>query len=421
VSSPPPQGAALVVQPTVPTTLFVFPLRRAVPFPNLMMPVLLDSQRSRDIVQKAEAHNAHLLLIAQKDSAKEEPSPADFYSTGVVARILKTLKLPDGNASAMCQGLSRAKIVRFIRKKPFLFAQTQTLVDIPPNDKKRAEALFRTLQASLRQAATLSGAYGEDFNTAILNLENAEQLCDFVGSYFLKETDQRQKLLDQLDVQKRLEVALDFVMRELELAQIGNQIQQEIKAKTEKAQKEYFLREQMKIIRRELGEETDARQAEIARLEQAITKASLPEVAKKKVDEDMARLKMTPMESAEYGVLRNALDWMVSLPWSVVTKDREDLEKAQPCSTRTTTGSTTSSAGSSSSWPCASSSPSTAARSCASPGRRASARPASAAASLRAMRRKFWRFSLGGMRDEAEIKGHRRTYIGAMPGASCRG
>ncbi len=423
----PDLAKALTVQQDLPETLFVFPLRRAVPFPNLMMPILLDNQQSKDIISQAESQSGYVLLLTQKELVEDgeageaAPKPEDFHGVGVIARILKTLKLPDGNASAMVQGLQRAKVAKFLKPKGgFLLVKAETLVDIPAKGK-RGKALHRKLEQHLRAIVRASDTYGEDVSTAILNIDQPAQLADFAGSYFVKELDQRQRLLETLDVNQRMYIALELVMGELELTELGNRIQQEIREKAEKAQKEYFLREQLKIIRRELGEEPDVRQAEIQRLEEAMAAANMPEAAAKRAEQELNRLRTTPVESGEYSVVRNYLDWLVTLPWSVSTQDVRDLKVAAQTLDEdhygleevkdrileflavrrikpAHQGSILCFAG--------------------PPGVGKTSLGRSIA---RAMGREFWRFSLGGMRDEAEIKGHRRTYIGAMPGRIMQG
>ncbi|MCB9870475.1 MAG: endopeptidase La [Planctomycetes bacterium] len=414
-------GKALAVTQQLPDTIVVFPLRRAVPFPNLMMPVLLDSERARDIIAQAEAQRGYVLLLVQRDPEIEEPGPKDFYDVGVVARILKVLKLPDGNATAMAQGITRARVVRFLRsKRPMLVARVMPLVDIPASGQRGA-ALFRALQDNLRHVVEASEQYGPDFSTAVLNIEQPEQLADFTGSYFVKEFESRQRLLSAIDVTERLEIALELVMKELELARLGNRIQEEIREKTEKAQKDYFLREQIKIIRRELGEETDVRQAEIDRFEEAIEAAKMPKEAHDRAVEELQKLRTTPVESGEYGVVRNYLDWLVTLPWSVSTADIRDLNAARQVLDEDHYGLEDIKErileflavrkikpGHQGSILCFSGPPGV--------GKTSLGRSIA-----RAMGREFWRFSLGGMRDEAEIKGHRRTYIGAMPGRVMQG
>jgi len=420
VSGPTAGSAALVVHDDVPATMMVLPLRRAVAFPNLMMPILLDSTHARDIVAKAEAGNSYLLLLTQKDPDEDRPTPATLYDIGIVARVLKVLKLPDGNASVMCQGMHRAKATRFVRKRPFLVAKVKTMIDIPAKGRRSA-AVFRKLREALQRVVAVSGSYGEDFSTAVLNIDQPDQLADFTGGYFLKGVTERQQLLDAIDVGKRLELALEFVLAELELAELGNRIQEEIRAKVEEAQKEYFLREQMKIIRRELGEEQDAREAELARLEQAVTAAEMPEDAGTRAADELAKLRTTPVESAEYGVVRNYLDWLTALPWSVSTTDRRDLRVARAVLDEDHYGLEEVKDRILEFLAVRRLRPDRGGSILCFAGPPGVGKTSLGRSIARATGRKFWRFSLGGMRDEAEIKGHRRTYIGAMPGRILQG
>ncbi len=407
-------GSSVVLQDTVPDTLFVFPLRSAVPFPSLMMPLLLDSQSARDIVAKAEAHNGHILLVLQRDPEREPQGVEDLHEIGVVARILRTLRLPDGGMSAMTQGLRRARVLKVVRQKPHLVVRTKEVVEIPAQGE-RAASLFRLLQKQLRRLAEMQDNVDPGFATALLNVEDPAQLADFSGGIVRKVGD-RQRLLAAADVEQRLDLALQFAMAETELVELDKKIQAEIRDKAEKAQKDYFLREQMKIIRRELGEEKDPRALEIDRLEEAIAKAKLPEAAARRAAEELTRLKTTPVESAEYGVIRNYLDWLAGLPWSVSTSDDSDLARAARVLDDDHFGLEEVKQrileflavrrlrpGHQGSILCFAGPPGV--------GKTSLGRSIA-----RAMGRRFWRFSLGGMRDEAEIKGHRRTYIGAMPG-----
>ncbi len=405
---------SVVVQDALPDTMFVFPLKKAVPFPQLMMPLLLDSQAAREIVAKAEAHNGYVFLVLQKDPEQDAPRAGDVHDVGVITRILKTLKLPDGGMSAMTQGVRRARIVKAVREKPHLVARVKELVEIPARGERPA-AMFRLLQKQLRQLAELQEQLDSGFATALLNVEDGGQLADFSAGVVRAVTD-RQRLLEQADVEKRLELALQFAMAESELAALDKQILGEIRDKAEKAQKDYFLREQMKIIRRELGEEKDPRALELQRLEAAIEKARMPEAALRRAREELTRLQTTPVESGEYGVVRNYLDWLVALPWSVSTTDDVDLARAARVLDDDHFGLDEVKdrileflavrklrPGNAGSILCFAGPPGV--------GKTSLGRSIA-----RAMGRKFWRFSLGGMRDEAEIKGHRRTYVGALPG-----
>ncbi len=410
---------SMVVKDAVPDTMFVFPLRKAVPFPNLMMPLLLDTPVARDIVAKAEAHNAHLFLVLQRDAEQEAKSLGDLHEVGVITRIVKTLRLPDGGMSAMTQGVRRARLVKIVRERPHFVARVRELVEIPAQGE-RAGALFRLLQKQLRQLAELQDGLDAGLATALMNVEDPAQLADFSAGVVRKVVD-RQRLLEQVDVEKRLELSLQFAMAEGELVALDKKIQEEIRERAEKAQKDYFLREQMKIIRRELGEEKDPRSLEIKQLEEAIAKADMPEQALKRANEQLSRLQTTPVESGEYGVVRNYLDWLVSMPWSVSTADNTDLTRAARVLADDHYGLEEVKErileflavrklrpGHSGSILCFSGPPGV--------GKTSLGRSIA-----RAMGRKFHRFSLGGMRDEAEIKGHRRTYIGALPGNIIQG
>ncbi len=415
----PSGGNSVVVQDALPDTMFVFPLRKAAPFPHLMMPLLLEQPEARDIVAKAEAHNGYLFLVLQKDAEQDAPGPDGLHEVGVVTRILKTIKLPDGGASAMTQGLRRARLVKMVREKPHMVARVKELVEIPAQGD-RAASLFRLLQKQLQKLAELQEQGDTGFATALLNVEDPGQLADFSAGV-VRKVDDRQRLLDQVDVEKRLELALQLAMAESELVALDKKILGEIRDKAEKAQKDYFLREQLKSIRRELGEEKDPRTAELHRLEEAVASANLPEAAQKRAKEELTRLQTTPVESAEYAVVRNYLDWLVSLPWSASTVDDGDLARAARVLADDHFGLDEVKdrileflavrklrPGHSGSILCLAGPPGV--------GKTSLGRSIA-----RAMGRKFYRFSLGGMRDEAEIKGHRRTYVGALPGRILQG
>ncbi len=411
---------SVVVQDKLPDTMFVFPLQKSVPFPSLMMPLLLDTPAARDIVAKAEAHNGFLFLALQVDPEQEDASSADdLHEVGVIARILKTIRLPDGSQSAMTQGVRRGRRLKVLRERPHLFARVRQLVEIPAQGE-RADSLFRLLQKQLQQLAQMQEQADSGFATALLNVEDAGQLADFTAGVVRKVED-RQRLLAEADVEARLELALQFAMAENELAALDQKIQDEIRQKAEKAQKEYFLKEQLKIIRRELGEEQDPRALELQRLEEAVERARMPEEARKRADEELRRLQTTPVESGEYSVIRNYLDWLTTLPWSKSSRDHTDLARAARVLRDDHYGLDEVKErileflavrklrpGNTGSILCFSGPPGV--------GKTSLGRSIA-----RAMGREFFRFSLGGMRDEAEIKGHRRTYIGALPGRILQG
>jgi len=411
---------SVVVQDAVPDTMFVFPLQKSVPFPSLMMPLLLDSSAARDVVAKAEANNGYLFLVLQQDPDQEDATSADdLHEVGVITRIVKTLKLPDGSQSAMTQGVRRARRVKVVRERPHLFVRVQQLVEIPAQGP-RAESMFRLLQAQLQQLAQMQEQADSGFATALLNVEDPGQLSDFTAGVVRKVED-RQRLLEAADVAERLELALQFAMAENEVAALDQQIQDEIREKAEKAQKEYFLKEQLKIIRRELGEEQDPRTLEQQRLEQAIDDAGMPDAARRRADEEMTRMKTTPVESGEYGVIRNYLDWLTSLPWSRSSKDHADLARAARVLRDDHYGLEEVKERILEFLAVRKLRPDNAGSILCFSGPPGVGKTSLGRSIARAMGREFFRFSLGGMRDEAEIKGHRRTYIGALPGRILQG
>ncbi|MEC7584120.1 MAG: endopeptidase La, partial [Planctomycetota bacterium] len=315
--------------------------------------------------------------------------------------------------------LRRGRVVKALRKKPHLVVRTKEVVEIPAQGKK-ADSFVRLLQEHLRKLADMQEQLDSGFATTVLNLDNPSQLADFGGG-IVRQIEDRQRVLEIADVGERLKVALELVMAEVELAELDKKIHLEIRGKAEKAQKDYFLREQLKLIRRELGEEKDPRLSEIQRLEEAIEKAAMPKEARARADEELTRLKTTPVESGEYGVIRNYLDWLTGLPWSVSTEDNGDLGLAKQVLDEDHYGLDEVKErileflavrklkpGHQGSILCLAGPPGV--------GKTSLGRSIA-----RAMGREFWRFSLGGMRDEAEIKGHRRTYIGAMPGRILQG
>jgi len=428
--TPPPgeeKGGGAVPSPTVPvpaeggvpTTLFVLPVRGLVVFPGLMFPLVLESEFVQDVVEKARSQSQFLGIFLSRAEEGAPLDPKKVERVGMAARILKVLNLPDGNRSVMLQGVRRVRIQRFLKVRPVPIVRVELVKEIPPGGK-RAEAQIRNLRSLARQIVEKSGTFPEDFQAAALaavnNIENAGSLCDFCAAYLIKETALRQKVLEAADVNQRLDLVVEALIKELQVLELGRSIQEEIREKTEKAQKEYFLREQIKIIRRELGEEKDARQEEQERLEKLIGEAGMPPEVEERAREELSRLATTPVESSEYAVIRNYLDWLTSLPWSKVTEDNTDVVKARRVLEQDHYGLKEVKerileflavrklkADHKGPILCFVGPPGV--------GKTSVGRSVA-----RAMGRKFWRLSLGGMRDEAEIKGHRRTYVGAMPG-----
>ncbi len=416
------------VHEATPANLIVLPLEQAVPFPGLVMPIQLQTDLARSIVAKAEADGGYLALFARRHVMKEGAKPGKkdrldpnkIFDVGVVVKVLQKIKLPNGEEAAMLQGIRRIKRTRVIRRKPFLIVRVKDLHDIP-SSTDRAKAQFRNLQHLMEKVIKASPHLEEDFLAAALNVHFPGQLADYIAAYVLRDHSLKQKVLEALDIEKRLDLVVEALTKEATILELGKKIQDEIRAKVEKAQKEYFLREQIRIIRRELGEEVDSKEAEIRRLSKQIEAAGLPEEALAKAREELERLRVTPVESPEHAVLSNHLDWILALPWNKKSEDRRNIRGAAKVLDEDHFGLKQVKErileflavhklreGSSGTILCLSGPPGV--------GKTSLGRSIA-----RAMGRKFWRFSLGGMRDEAEIKGHRRTYVGAMPGRILQG
>ena len=334
---------------------------------------------------------------------------------GVLVRIHKVMTLPDGNKSALCQGIARLRVKEFIESRPFPVVQ----VDYPSEKQrvnKTTEALARNVQFLLKAIAERNPNYGEEFQVAAVNIDQHSAMADFGAAYFLREASDKQKVLEELDVTKRLRLVNESLTREREILELGDQIQREIQGKIEKAQKEYYLREQLKIIRRELGEEKDRAELEREEFENRIADAKMPEEVERKAREELDRLATIPVESAEYSMVRTYLDWLCSLPWAASSEDRADVHVAENVLEKDHYGLQEVKERILEFLGVRQLRPGHAGPILCLVGPPGVGKTSLGRSIARATGRKFVRFSLGGMSDEAEIKGHRRTYVGAMPG-----
>ncbi|MBL8991886.1 MAG: LON peptidase substrate-binding domain-containing protein, partial [Spirochaetia bacterium] len=320
--------ASLVpVEDTSPQTVFVFPLKRAVPFPGLVMPVMADG-RGRDIIEKAHAQGPWILLLRQRDPSAEAFTARAFYDMGVLARIHKIITLPNGNITAICGGQKRAKIEKFIKVTPWPVARVQYPVETNPGGSE-VDALKRNIPQIIKSIASKDSNYTEDLATAALNLDSPSTLADFAAAYFVREIDERQRVLEMLNVLERLRHVHECLTRDDEVLTLGKRIQDEIKDKIEKQQKQYFLREQLKVIKRELGEEKDRESRDREEYEAKIKSARMPADVEKKTREELDRLSIIPQEATEYAVVRNYLDWLCGFPWAATVEEQNDPDFAE--------------------------------------------------------------------------------------------
>jgi ATP-dependent Lon protease len=398
----------------LPKVLVVFPLNRSVPFPSLIMPVLAEAGDETATMEKAVAQGKFVGLL-HAPGATAPWKAEDFAATGVVAQVHKRIKLPDGNSNYVCRGLRRFVVEKWVRTGKHTVAQVSYPEEVyPPGEE--TEALARNVLKLAQKVAGHQPALGEGFSLAVANMEPPGNLADFSAAYLLKEAADKQTILDEFDVRERLRAVDEALTRELVTLELGDRIQQEIRERIEEQQKQFFLREQIKIIRRELGEEQEPQEADrelfLGRLEEGGYPAEVAEKIRVEVD----RLSTIPAMSPEYPVVRNYLEWLTELPWGRASEDRIDLDRAERILERDHYGLKEAKERILEFLGVRKMRPEHRGAILCFAGPPGVGKTSLAMAIAEGMGRKLERMSLGGMRDEAEIKGHRRTYVGALPG-----
>jgi ATP-dependent Lon protease len=402
----------------VPAALPVLPLKEMVPFPDTLTPLAVGRARSMKLVNDVLSGERMLALVASKDPESDEPGPDELYDVGVAGIVARMLKVPDGTIRILVQGTERVKLTDYVTTEPYLVARIEPLPDeIEPSPE--LDALTHNVQRTFTEIIEQIPYLPEELQLAVTNVEDPSALAHLIAGALRISVEEKQELLEEVDVAKRLRRLSEILARELEVIQLGSKIQSQVQSEIDKGQREYLLREQLKAIQRELGE-GDEQQAEINELRQRIEQANLPEDARKQADRELGRLERLPPAAAEYGVIRTYLEWLVELPWSVTTEDNLDIAHAREVldadhydlervkdrileylAVRKLNPE----------------SPGPILCFVGPPGVGKTSLGRSIA---KALGREFERISVGGVRDEAEIRGHRRTYIGAMPGTIIR-
>lgn len=398
----------------IPDIISVLPLRDAVLYPELMIPLVVGRDRSVKLIEDSLKSDNIIGLVTQKDPKIEEPKSDDLYSIGTTALITKMIRMPDGTLRVIVQGLSRFKVESVLQTAPYYVAKVQ-IIDEPDEKTLEVEALVMNAKKLFKKLSEMASYLSSDLASVIINMESAGKLADLIASSLKISTEEKQEVLECVNLKERLEKVNVLLNKEINILEIGNKIQTQVKGEIDKTQREYYLREQMKAIQKELGE-GDERGLEVEEFREKIEKAKMPVEVKKVAEKELKRLSKMHPASAEYSVCRTYLEVLTELPWmsgtddnldvkaaaQVLEEDHYDLEKVKkrileylavrqlkadmkgpilcfvgpPGVGKTSLG-----------------------RSIA-----------------RALGRKFIRISLGGVRDEAEIRGHRRTYVGALPG-----
>ena len=392
----------------------ILPLRDVVVYPHMVIPLFVGREKSIQALEAAMDNDKQILLVAQKSAAQDEPTQEDLYQIGTVSSILQLLKLPDGTVKVLVEGNKRARIVHFLGQEEYFTAQIKELDD-EVVDERESEVLVRSLTAQFDQYVKLNKKIPPEILTSLSSIEEPERMVDTIAAHMSLKLDEKQKILEVLDLRERVEHLMVLMESEIDILQVEKRIRGRVKRQMEKSQREYYLNEQMKAIQKELGDMDDVPN-EMDELEKKIETSGMSKEALKKAKAELGKLKMMSPMSAEATVVRNYLDWMVGVPWKKRSKIRHDLSKAEevleadhyglekvkerileylavqqrmnkmkgpilclvgpPGVGKTSVGKSI----------------------------------------ARATNRKFMRMALGGVRDEAEIRGHRRTYIGSMPG-----
>jgi ATP-dependent Lon protease len=402
----------------IPSELPILPVRNTVLYPSMVLPLMVARGKSVKLVDTVLMGNRLLGVVAQKDPAIEDPEEKDLFHFGSVGIILKMLKFPDESIRVLVRGIQRVRIKDYTSKDPFFRAEVDVQDSIPAQGVK-VEALIQNIRSQFTKLIENSPILPRETQVSAQNIDDPGMLTDFIATNLNLKLEDMEDVLETVDVTLRLEKVARLLNREIQVAELGSKIQDEIKSQIDQSQREYYLRQQMKAIKKELGED-ESGSREMEELERRIQEAGLPEEARKEADKELSRLSRMHPESAEYTVARTYLDWICELPWSKHTDDNLNIENARTILDEDHFG-------------------------LKKPKERILeylavrklkndmkgpilcfvGPPGVGKTSLgrsisRAMGRKFERISLGGVRDEAEIRGHRRTYVGALPGRIIR-
>ena len=404
----------------VPEELPVLGLKDVVIFPQMVTALGVSTEKELKLLDNVLATNRFVALVAQKDTEKDKLNPSDLYEYGTASVVLQMLRMPDNTAKMLVQGIARIHIKEFTETEPFFKAKVDVLKDVHVKGDVETEALATNAKNQFSRMVSISPNLPEELKIVIINIDNPGRLSDLISSHLNISLPEKQEILETLNVKKRLQKINTFVNNEMQVLELAGKIQSQVKNEMEKGQREYYLRQQLKAIQEELGEGDD-QAAEVKELRKKLKQAKLPEEAQKEADRELSRLSRMHPSSAEYTVARTYLDWLIALPWSISTKDNLDIPSAckvletdhynlKKVKERILEYLAVRKLKEDMKGPilCLVGPPGT-------------GKTSLGKSIARAMGRKFVRMSLGGIRDEAEIRGHRRTYVGAMPGRIIQG
>jgi len=406
----------------IPPELPLLPLRDTVLFPNSFMPLAVAREASVRLVEEANQSGRLIGVFTQREAATEEPMQEELYPVGTVTHIHKMFKLPDGSLRLIVQGVERVTLDRVVQTRPYLRAAVTAAPDqLRDEDRLEIDALQRNIKSNFQQVVSLSPLLSDDLQALAANITDPGKLADFIASSLATiGTPVKQEILSTLDVRARMDALNRILIKELEVLELGSRIQSQVQSEVGKNQREYFLREQMKAIQKELGE-GDEQAKEIEELRAKIEAAGMPDGVKKEAIRELDRLSKMPVAAAEYTVSRTYVDWLIALPWSKRTEDSIDLKHTKEVLDADHSGLEKVKDRVLEYLAVRKLNPDVKGPILCFLGPPGVGKTSLARSIANSIGRKFVRVSLGGMRDEAEIRGHRRTYIGALPGQVIQG
>jgi ATP-dependent Lon protease len=393
----------------------LLPLRDVVVFPHMIVPLFVGREKSIFALEYAMKYEKGIFMVAQKSAQKDDPREEDIYSVGTIGIIIQLLRLPDGTVKVLVEGKKRGIIKRYLTKDEFFFVDIEEIKEIEMDDQVSTEALKRNIKEAFETYIKLSKKLQIEIVTTIASIDDASKLADVIASHLNIKIEDKQNILEIYDINARLEKIYEFMVAEIEILQVEEKIKKRVKKQMEKTQKDYYLNEQMRAIQKEMGEKDDFKN-EIEELEKRAKQKKMSEEAQKKFRHELKKLQMMAPMSAEATVVRNYIDWLLDMPWAEKTENKHTLKESENILEEDHYGLKqvkerileylavqTLIQKNKGSILCFVGPPGV-------------GKTSVAKSVARATNRKFVRLSLGGVRDEAEIRGHRRTYIGALPG-----
>jgi len=398
----------------MPEVIGILPIRNVVAYPGTVTPLAIGRERSKALLADIRPNESVIGLVTQRNPETDKPDFKDLYSVGTTASVLKIFKMPQGSINIVVHGIDRFRIKEQIDSEPYLKARVE-LLEFKANITKKLQALMVSVRQTANRVIALSPNVPEEASVILENIEDPSALADFLAANLSLEISRKQELLEELDPAKRLENISVILAHQLEVLELSHKIQSRVRESIDKSQREYFLQEQLKAIQSELGQK-DIRTEELKQISDNIAKAKMPESVEQEALRELDRLSKTPSASPEYSVIRTYLDWVCELPWSVQTKDQLDINKAQRILNRDHYDLTKVKKRILEFLAVRKLNPAGKSPILCFVGPPGVGKTSLGKSIARAMGRKFVRISLGGIRDEADIRGHRRTYIGALPG-----